>query len=147
MKNFMLYIHRIGNRTRRLVWFILSLVFCFIILSSCGTRDLSTPSKRLVGHWATNYGDHLYYGPIDHRSQTGVYTTVFVGEVARHQYKIISEVPHGELVTVLVNFSHGTTHKETCAVSEDGTKLRKEIILKGIPIVTEPFYVDGKISP
>ncbi len=84
-------------------YLIIAVIF-MLILSSCGGRDLSTPSSRLVGHWVADTGikTEYYYSDIDSKTKVGSLTeydprdgTVFICN-----YTIFSEAPDGEMVTL-----------------------------------------------
>ncbi len=72
-----------------------------LVLSACGnSRDLSTPSSRLVGHWRsinTVTMAEYYFSPIDEKTGEGKQTeydprdgTVFICK-----YTVSSETPEG----------------------------------------------------
>lgn len=89
---------------RRTIFILVLFVF---VLSSCGGgRDLSTPSSRLVGHWKsinTVAMTEYYFGEIDEVTGKGKFTEYDTrdGSIAKGTYKVVSETPGGEDITIL----------------------------------------------
>ena len=83
--------------------FLIIAVILMLILSGCG-RDLSTPSSRLVGHWAADGAikTEYYYSEIDSRTKVGTLTEYDPrsGTVITCNYGIFNEVPTGENVSL-----------------------------------------------
>lgn len=76
-----------------------------LLLSACGnSRDLSTPSSRLVGHWKSKglAQAEYYLTAIDKETGEGKITEYApkTGVVASGIYKIASETPEGEKITI-----------------------------------------------
>ncbi len=77
-----------------------------LLLSACGnSRDLSTPSSRLVGHWRTINVvamSDLYFGEIDEETGTGTFAEYDLrdGTLAKGTYTIVRETPGGEAITI-----------------------------------------------
>ena len=110
-------------------------------------RDLSKPSQRLVGHWVTAGGDHVYIGAIDPETEIGAFGWVETsadGRVIKHRYKVISEVPRGEKVTIQILFRGGGDRLDSCLVSKDGMKMTRTITVAGGTIEEKSRYVDSK---
>jgi len=77
-----------------------------LLLSACGnSRDLSTPSSRLVGHWKVKYIRELeyYFGEIDEETGKGTYAEYEAkeGSLSKGTYRVISETPEGEDITII----------------------------------------------
>ena len=97
---------------------ILYLLIIITLMASCINRNFDTPADRLVGHWATDVGDNLYYSKAD---KNGVGRYILVqddGNTARHQYKIISQIPDGERIVVNLLFASGSQRAETLIISK-----------------------------
>jgi hypothetical protein len=117
-----------------------------LFLSGCG-RDLSTPSSRLVGHWADteNLKIEYYFSRIDSKTNEG---TIIVykpsdGSVSTGKYTIVSETPSEQKVTLNITmwWSNGDEFVDYM-VKEDGTTA----ILTGY-VNTRINYVDSKTKP
>lgn len=85
-----------------------------LLLSACGGgRDLSTPSSRLVGHWKrkdpTDSQFEYYFSEIDPDTDEGTLTlySVGVGTTFISSYKILSEAPGGENISLMVTNPSG----------------------------------------
>ena len=78
-----------------------------LLLSACGnSRDLSTPSSRLVGHWRsinTVVKGEYYFGEINEETGKGSFAEYSAknGSLAKGTYKIVHETPEGEAITIL----------------------------------------------
>ena len=123
-------------------YLIIAVIF-MLILSSCGGRDLSTPSSRLVGHWVADTGikTEYYYSDIDSKTKVGSLTeydprdgTVFICN-----YTIFSEAPDGEMVTLEEACPGDIAMITDYVVKEDGkTAMRMSYRIN---------YVDSKTKP
>jgi hypothetical protein len=118
-------------------------VILMLILSSCGGRDLSTPSSRLVGHWVADTALKMeyYFSEIDSKTKEGTITeydpndgTVFTGK-----YTIFSEVPDGQKLTLDTTWPGGGDKVMDFMVKEDGTT--------AIMMDFRINYVDSKTKP
>lgn len=79
-----------------------------LLLSACGnSRDLSTPSSRLVGHWKSKgfTKAEYYFSPVGEKTGEGKQTeydprdgTVFICN-----YTVSSETPEGENLRIYVS--------------------------------------------
>lgn len=84
------------------------MMLAVFILSACGGgRDLSTPSSRLVGHWRTINTPSMseyYFGEIDKETGEGTFAEYGItsGKIYKDTYKVISETPDGEDITITV---------------------------------------------
>ncbi len=117
-----------------------------LVLSACGnSRDLSTPSSRLVGHWIVDheiekgYRIEYYFTEIDPATGKGLVTeydprdgTVFI-----MTYVINSQAPDGEKIEIIETTPDGMEMPQTeFEIAKDGltAKMRKFTIT----------YVDDK---
>jgi hypothetical protein len=129
-----------------------ALLVSFVLLVCAGTsngseRSLGTPAERLIGHWSTRVGDHLYYAKI-RADGLGSYVLVQPdGNTARHQYKIVSQIPTGERVIVQLLFSDGDKRNETYLIAKDGQELTATTVFHAMTITSQLKYVDSKIKP
>ncbi|OPX18010.1 hypothetical protein BXT86_03455 [candidate division WOR-3 bacterium 4484_100] len=113
-----------------------------------GVRDLSKPSSRLVGHWRNDAGDNLYYDMVNPETQVGSFYIVRPdSSVAKHRYKILSEIPKGERIIVLILFNDGTRRKEIYYINRDGLSMKTETRISDIFISGECKYIDNKTAP
>ncbi len=129
-------------KTRMLL---ISLVTLFLV--SCGQRDMGTPAERLIGHWSTKSSDHLYYAKT---TDDGLGSYILVqpdGNTARHQYKVVSQIPTGERIIVLLMFSDGDKRQEEYMISKDGRELEETTEIRGMEIKSKLTYVDNKTVP
>jgi hypothetical protein len=113
-----------------------------LILTGCG-RDLSTPSSRLVGHWASNAATktEYYYSEIDSKTKVGTLTEYDprTGTALTCSYDIFSEVPNGENVTLEEACPGDIAAVVEYVVKEDGTTASR--------MSTRMNYVDSKTKP
>jgi len=129
------------------------LMLCLLSYLGCETkRELTTPSNRLVGHWRTEAGTHLYFGRGDPKTKLGSYILNDAsGNTYYHQYKIIGESSAGERLVVLVLFGSGEARKEEFYASKDGLSLMGVFEIDFIDTTFVDTitlkYVDNKISP
>jgi hypothetical protein len=117
-------------------------VILMLILSGC-SRDLSTPSSRLVGHWVAETGvkTEYYYSEIDSKTKVGTLTEYDPrnGTVITCKYSIFTEAPDGENVTLEEACPGDIASIVDYVVKEDGkTALRMS---------TRMNYVDTKNKP
>lgn len=113
-----------------------------LILSGC-SRDLSTPSSRLVGHWVAETGvkTEYYYSEIDSKTKVGTLTEYDPrnGTVVTCNYDIFTEVPNGENVTLEEACPGDIAAIVDYVVKEDGTT--------ALRMSTRMNYVDSKTKP
>jgi hypothetical protein len=139
-------------RERPLALFLV-LAFAVFISGNVGdqtVRDLSTPAKRLVGHWVTPDNTHYYFGLADSVTDVGTLTWVelgYDGRVVKHNYKVISQVPGGENLTLQVLFGVGGSRVDPCVVAKDGQSMRCKITIEGSTILQSFSYVDDRLRP
>jgi hypothetical protein len=113
-------------------------------------RDLSTPASRLVGHWITAGNTHNYFGPTDTLSDIGNLTWVEVaagGKVVKHRYKVISQTPAGEQLTLQILFGAGGDRVDQCVIAKDGKTMIWTLTVAGITIGDTATYVDQRTRP
>lgn len=108
-----------------------------LLLSAChNSRDLSTPSSRLVGHWRainTATMSDYYFGEIDKETGKGSFAEYSArdGSLAKGTYKVVSETPEGEditIVTTLFGYEDSdlpsSLFQKDLIVQEDGLKAK-----------------------
>lgn len=114
-------------------------------------RDLSTPSSRLVGHWiGVPEGDKLYYQPIDHSFEYGIFTWILKSNIVA-KFKILSESRSGEHLKTREYFLLDNCMEraivEYC-IPKDGISMSKEIFYEdGTRELFEYRYVDDSTHP
>ena len=117
-------------------------VILMLILSGC-SRDLSTPSSRLVGHWVAETGvkTEYYYSEIDSKTKVGTLTEYDPrnGTVITCKYSIFTEAPDGENVTLEEACPGDIAAIVDYVVKEDGTT--------ALRMSTRMNYVDSKTKP
>lgn len=101
-------VNRERNNMKKIIFLIV--LVSLLLLSACSnSRDLSTPSSRLVGHWkAGGITAYEYYlTAIDKETGEGKITLYHPnsGRVETGTYKIASEQPEGEEVEISVLWS------------------------------------------
>jgi hypothetical protein len=113
-------------------------------------RDLSTPARRLVGHWVTPGNTHYYFGPADSLTDIGSLAWVELGadgRVVKHQYKIISQVPGGEELTLQILFGAGGSRVDPYTVAKDGISMSNRVTVVGATVTNIFTYVNDRIRP
>ena len=108
--------------------YLIVMTLAVLILSACsggGGRDLSTPSSRLVGHWRADTARKIeyYFSEINPDTGEGIQAeydpkdgTVFICK-----YKINSEAPDGENLTILLTAPDGMEIPSAdFVINEDG---------------------------
>lgn len=113
--------------------------------------DLSAhgdPASRLIGHWATDANDQLFYGPIDAASGQGPYTLIHPdGKVFRHAYRIRSTDPTRQAIQATYVFADGDTVQVAFALSADGRTLTSTQEITGMRIDSDATRVDDRTAP
>lgn len=123
------------------------------LASGCSqpTADLSAhgdPAQRLIGHWATDMGDQLYYGPIDAASGKGPYTLIQArGNTFRHAYHIEGRDPARQAIRATYLFADGDTAAIGFTISADGKTLTSVQEITGMMIESEATRVDDRTAP
>lgn len=115
-------------------------------------RDLSTPAKRLVGHWVNpSDSTDLYFGPTDTTTDTGILTQVESGSggrVVKFHYTVFSQVPRGERVNLqLVTFTGSRRDANQFTVTRDGQRIAWRMTERGLSITDHLSYVDSQTAP
>ena len=117
-------------------------VILMLILSGC-SRDLSTPSSRLVGHWVAETGvkTEYYYSEIDSKTKVGTLTENDPrnGTLITCKYSIFTEATDGENVTLEEACPGDIAAIVDYVVKEDGTT--------ALRMSTRMNYVDSKTKP
>jgi len=117
-------------------------VLLMFLLYGCG-RDLSTPSRRLVGHWRSTTGLEAEYfvSEIDSKTGQGTITKYDLrdGTVYILKYRIRDEQPKGNKVAIIATGPEGGQNQIEFSVAEDGSG--------GTMHTFYIKYVDGKTEP
>lgn len=122
-------------------------------LSACAgpKADLSAlgdPTPRLVGHWATDAGDQLYYGPLDAAANTGTYTLIQSrGRRFDHAYSVQSRDPSKQAIQATYLFANGDRASIAFELSADGKTLTSTQEITGMRITTDATRVDDRTAP
>lgn len=131
---------------------------CLLALSLAGLTacsgpkaDLSAlgdPAPRLVGHWATNAGDQLYYGPLDAATKTGAYTLIqSSGKRFDHAYSVQASDPAKQAIQATYLFADGDRTQVAFELSADGKTLTSTQEITGMQITTDAKRVDDRTAP
>ncbi len=139
---------------------VLSILPALVALAGCGGRELSTPSRRLVGHWhadvaLVNLKADAYFGPLD---DEGVGTFAITGDAAGMEgsgtYRVVSEDAEGEDLTGAFTLGEGESGELALSVPRDGKSIKVRIPTPGDlsktvgPEMTlELDYVDDHTEP
>ena len=141
------------NTKRRFTVVAMLLVTCVVHADAdAARRNLRTPSKRLIGHWS-NKDTELFVGPRDAHSGLGPIAWVVAdGTVVQNKYKIVSEEPRGEGLTIRIASSDGGAQIEGCVVTRDGRSLTtRAISINGkflpVGVAFTYSYIDSKTTP
>jgi hypothetical protein len=88
-------------------------------------RDLSAPSKRIIGHWINEKDWQCYYGPIDPETKLGNYAQIVQGEAFYSHYRVISEELIGNRIIIDVEVQSGDTSfsLRTWIIDKDGNEM------------------------
>jgi hypothetical protein len=131
----------------------LALLLSLVFAGGCSqpAPDLSAhgdPAPRLIGHWATDAKDQLFYGPIDTASGQGSYTLIHPdGKVFRHAYRIRSTDPARQAVQATYLFADGDTAPVAFVLSADGRTLTSTQEITGMQIDSDAKRVDDRTAP
>lgn len=107
--------------------YITVLAFIFLL---CSQRDLSTPAKRLVGHWQYTGGAHVYFDAVDSKTKIGSYIHLTPDSIiSHHYYKILSESLSG--IELEVEDEKHLSNRVIYVLSKDGVKLTIRVLLAG----------------
>jgi len=131
------------------ILFLTLLCFCLLlVLTSCSSRDLSTPSTRMVGHWkfgpitSCNCYDQYYFAPVAKDTLIGNLTIVSEGNTIYQKWQLISQESGGESITYTIQNPYVPGYEPTndLNVAKDGKTMTNEYGMQYI-------YVDNKIEP
>jgi len=116
--------------------------------SGCGfLRNLDTPRARLVGHWTTNTGAHVFFSPTI--GDDGMIIVVPpAGTREEFLYTVIEEDVEEETVTVEVTpEAGGEAETRTYRIPPDGIFMRE--LTEDVPDEdkTEYIFVDTDVEP
>lgn len=126
---------------------------CLVLLGCHRHRDddlsqLGPPSHRLVGHWADDAGDELYYGPLDATSGTGDYFMIHPdGRRFHHHYQLLNEELSSQTAVVNLLFADGDSRPEADVISADGNVLTAGTSISGHYATEELKRVDNATVP
>lgn len=134
------------------------LAHCLLALSIAGFAacsgskpDLSAlgdPASRLIGHWATDLGDQLYYGPLDAATKTGAYTLIqSSGKRFDHAYNVQASDPATQTIQATYSFADGDRASVAFELSADGKTLTSTQEITGMSIATDAKRVDDRTAP
>ncbi|MGN6150917.1 MAG: hypothetical protein ACTHOH_02770 [Lysobacteraceae bacterium] len=124
-----------------------------VLATGCSgpAADLSTlgdPAPKLVGHWATDAGDQLYYGPIDAASGKGPYTLVHPdGKRFDHAYRLRGSLPARQAIEATYLFADGDQAQVGFVLSADAKTLTSTQDITGMQITSDAKRVDDRIAP
>ncbi|NRA39093.1 MAG: hypothetical protein HRU15_13195 [Planctomycetes bacterium] len=104
-----------------------AIVFILLIVALV-SKDLSTPSKRIIGHWKSEDNSHHYFGP---QNEMGVGEYTYVANDSDTQilkYEVYSEVRDNTAMKVKILKRDGSSSFFTTSIfefnaSKDGEKL------------------------
>jgi hypothetical protein len=110
---------------KKILGYLVVVVILLLTLSAC-SRNLSTPSTRLVGHWKTTVHpiEEVFISKVDTETGEGTFT-VYVpsdGSVIVSHYEIFTEVPRGNEITLITKSPIGTENIIDVVVREDGLR-------------------------
>jgi len=112
------------------------------------TRDLSTASSRLVGHWQSDGGDHELYFTFDPSIKVGRYVVHnrHKRPSAPMRFKVLFE--SGELVRMRKFHSSGQLMGDyEYRIGKNGQSMTLEYCVNKSPILTVFRYVDNNTAP
>lgn len=144
---------RLAPRTSSARPLVLSLFLSLACLAACSgpKPDLSAlgdPTPRLVGHWATDSGDQLYYGPVDAATKTGAYTLIqSSGKRFDHAYAVQAGDPSKQAIQATYLFADGDRAAVAFELSADGKTLTSTQEITGMQITTDATRVDDRTAP
>ncbi len=140
-------------RTTRSIAAFTTALLVLALASGCSPppEDLSAhgdPAQRLIGHWVTDVGDQLYYGPIDAASGKGPYTLIQAsGNTFRHAYRIEGRDPARQTIRATYLFADGDSAAVGFTMSADGKTLTSAQEITGMMIESEATRVDDRTAP
>lgn len=109
---------------------------------------LGDPAPKLVGHWATDAGDQLYYGPVDATSGKGPYILVHPdGKRFDHAYRLRGSVPARQAIEATYLFADGDQAQIGFVLSADGKTLTSTQDITGMQITSDAKRVDDRTAP
>lgn len=115
-----------------------------------GDRDFSTPSTRLLGHWESRSGTEYFFGRIDAATEFGSLTWVETsadGRVVKHKYKIVSETPDDEELSIQVHYASGDRAVWTFRVYRDGYAMTGQRRSGSFTFDDDYIYIDDRVGP
>jgi len=115
--------------------------------AGCGfLRNLDTPKSRLLGHWVTNKGANLYFGPLVN-DQGALIVVPEKGERQNYLYRVISQDLETDEVTVDVTAEGQPAEERVYRIPEDGIFMREQTEPLPDEEKTEYIYADTDSQP
>jgi hypothetical protein len=114
------------------------------------TRDLSTPAKRLIGHWMDRDSVDYYFDDTDPNTNTGPMWQVDVGgRPSDFRYTITSQVPGGEKVTISIVTFDGVQRslRDELDIPRDGMTATWTTHQGAVVTVKRLTYLDASTQP
>ena len=114
--------------------------------------NAKTVSEQLVGHWVSDLGDHLYFGPIRGDDEFGHFTLVQASRPEHaftHRYEVLAEGRDGDSVQVRMWFVSGRTEARRYSVQAGGQRLTCNDVSPSLHTEIEVSYtrVDDRVEP
>lgn len=117
-------------------------------------RDLSTPSKRLVGHWLLHSQSeipfsHLFFGPlVTEDGNRGTVAMIDVdGMVFRGMYRMERQFPHGLDMDIVQDLGPNLTRKVSLTIDRPGSSARYRYMQFEAEVDLRMAYVDDQTVP
>jgi hypothetical protein len=145
----------------RYLWFtvlavLLGAIGLALVMNNPGTdgRDLSTPAKRLVGHWLLHSQSevpfsHLFFGPVitedDNRGSVAMIDVD--GMVFRGKYRMARQFPHGLDMDIVQDLGPNLTRKVTLTIDRPGSSGRYRYLQFDAEVDLRMAYVDDQTVP
>ncbi|MBE0433956.1 hypothetical protein IBX73_10900, partial [candidate division WOR-3 bacterium] len=135
----MVVMHLLAIRTRgeRMYKLLLAVALLTVVCDSSVRRDLSTPSKRLIGHWQYEDSTQICFDSTDSHTKIGAYVFTDKDSTSLYlNYRIIAEVKAGERIEVMKNphtlAERGTAVHTVFIVSKDGLEFTEIQLLRDV---------------
>jgi len=124
-------------------------VVCIVclLLAGCGFfRNLDTPRDRLIGHWATNEGANLYFGPLVN-DQGALIVVPEKGTRQTYLYKFVEQNLETDEVTIEVSAEGMETETRVYRIPPDGIFMREQTEDRPDEEKTEYVFIDTDVQP
>jgi hypothetical protein len=125
-------------------------------LAAQGSRDLTTPAKRLVGHWALIPGEStdVYFGPTDSAGKGPVVQVSHQagGATRRRQYAVERQAAGGDELALSIISESGEARRgaDRVVLSKDGQSLTWTTAYETpirVRAVMRLVYIDASAPP